>query len=395
MESFKATFGDFSPVLHGVIVSSILLTGAISALFAGVVAQQLGYAKVIALGSLVYSIGAAIECGSSVLGIFIFGRLLKGLGTGLFISNIYVQISETSPFKVRGILTALPQFTIVFGLAMGYFICYGTARLAPSSASWRVPFALASGLGLLASMTYFIMPTSPRWLLARGKIDEARTTVEKLGWDEEEIRQFLSEPSTSEEAEVAELSFKESIKQMFHGFRETFSAPFRARTIFGCFTMASQQFSGIDGVLYYAPILFTQAGLKSNEANFLASGISAIVILVTTLPATLLADSWGRKTSCVTGGVAMTGLMLLMGSLYASNQVHATYGAGKWVVIVSIYLFAVVFSGTWAVAIRTSLVESAPRKTRSSASSLAQSANWVSNSFEDHSLRFQANFLTS
>ncbi len=69
--------------------------------------------------------------------------------------------------------------------------------------------------------------------------------------------------------------------------------------------------------------------------------------------------------------------MMIMGSLYAAGQVHVDSGAGRWVVIVSIYLFAIVFSGTWAIGFRTFLVESMPRKTRSSASSLAQSANWV------------------
>jgi len=145
----------------------------------------------------------------------------------------------------------------------------------------------------------------------------------------------------------------------------------------GCFLMACQQFSGIDGVLYYAPMLFQQAGLSSSLAQFLASGVSALVILAVTIPGTLLADKWGRKTASLVGGVSISFLMLLMGSLYASNQVHPDSGAGRWVVIVSIYLFAIVFNGTWALSFRAFLVESLPRKTRSSASSLAQCSNWV------------------
>ncbi|KAL9470898.1 hypothetical protein ACSS6W_008839 [Trichoderma asperelloides] len=169
----------------------------------------------------------------------------------------------------------------------------------------------------------------------------------------------------------------EEFKQTFAGFREAFSAPFRARTIFGCFIMGMQQLAGIDGVFYYAPILFEKAGLSGEQASFLASGVSALAILGITIPATFLADKWGRRTSSLLGGVLITTLMLLMGSLYAADKVHADRGAGKWVVIVSIYLFAIVFNGTWAIGFRIFLIESLPRKTRSSASSLAQSANWA------------------
>lgn len=139
-----------------------------------------------------------------------------------------------------------------------------------------------------------------------------------------------------------------------------------------------QQFSGIDGVLYYAPILLQQAGISSTQASFLASGVSALVIMAATLPAMLMADRWGRKASTLVGGSLIFAVMLLMGSLYAAGEVHADSGAGRWVVIVSIYLFAVVFSMTWAIGIRSYMIESLPRKTRSSAASLGQGSNWVS-----------------
>lgn len=147
--------------------------------------------------------------------------------------------------------------------------------------------------------------------------------------------------------------------------------------------VAMQQFSGIDGVLYYAPILLQQAGISSTQASFLASGVSALVIMAATLPAMLMADRWGRKASTLVGGSLIFAVMLLMGSLYAAGEVHADSGAGRWVVIVSIYLFAVVFSMTWAIGIRSYMIESLPRKTRSSAASLGQGSNWVSFLLDD------------
>ncbi|WYZ41956.1 hypothetical protein EsH8_V_000851 [Colletotrichum jinshuiense] len=379
MPSFRKTFGDFSPTMHGVIVSSVLIPGALSALVSGVMADRFGHVRLFALGAFIYGCGTGIECASPILGVFILGRLIKGVGEGMFLSNVYVQVSEISPARLRGVMTALPQFAIVTGIVTGYFMCYGTATLGISSAAWRLPLAVASFLGFVLSGTYFVVPPSPRWLLSKGRQDEARLVVEKLGLDEKEGKEMLELSSSDEQKHDANAPVLEIMRQALAGFREAFSSPYRSRTLFGCFLMGMQQWSGIDGVLYYAPIMFTQAGLDGEKATFLASGVSALVILAATIPATFLADSWGRKTSSLLGGALITALMVLMGSLYAADEVHADRGAGKWVVIVSIYLFAIVYNFTWALSFRTFLVESLPRKTRSSASSLAQSANWFAN----------------
>jgi uncharacterized membrane protein len=127
--------------------------------------------------------------------------------------------------------------------------------------------------------------------------------------------------------------------------------------------------------IQYAPLLFQSAGLKSSTASFLASGISAVLIFLVTIPAFLLADRWGRTTSTVVGGMLQGGCMLIMGSIYASGNGS---GPARWVVIIMIYLFAIVFSATWAVGFRVYVFEIQPPKTRAGAASLSLSANWVS-----------------
>jgi MFS family permease len=141
--------------------------------------------------------------------------------------------------------------------------------------------------------------------------------------------------------------------------------------------MAMQQFSGIDGVLYYAPLLFQQAGLESGQASFLASGVSSLVIFAVTIPASIYADNMGRRASTILGGLAMVAVMLLIGSLYASHAVYGDHGVARWAVIVCIYIFAVAFSMTWAISLRIYSSEIQPAATRASATNLAQSANWV------------------
>ncbi|KAH6660257.1 hexose transporter [Truncatella angustata] len=377
MASYIETFGEFSSTMHGVIVSSILIPGALAALVAGILADRYGRTRMIAIGSTIFGVGAALETASSHLVMFIIGRLVKGAGEGIFLSTVYVHVCEISPAKKRGIISALPQLLITIGLVMGFFISYGTAGL-DGSISWRLPIAVQAFFAFTNAALCGLVPPSPRWLQAKGRPEEARTVIAQLGLDEAEQAELLAVSESGLE-HSPDSTFWENIKQTIYEFREAFSKPFRSRTIFGYFLMAMQQFSGIDGVLYYAPLLLQQAGISSSQASFLASGVSALLIMAVTIPAALFADSWGRKTSTVLGGTLIFVLMLLMGSMYAAGEVHADSGAGRWVVIVSIYLFAVVFNMTWAIGIRSFLIESLPRKTRSSAASLGQGSNWLAN----------------
>lgn len=129
----------------------------------------------------------------------------------------------------------------------------------------------------------------------------------------------------------------------------------------------------------YAPLLFQQAGLSSSEASFLASGVSALVIFCVTIPGLIYADKWGRRGSVIYGGIGLGIVMFLIGGLYAGKAVHGSFGAGRWVVIVSIYLFAVIYSMTWAVSIKIYVPEIHPNRTRASATTLGHSSNWFAN----------------
>ena len=103
-------------------------------------------------------------------------------------------------------------------------------------------------------------------------------------------------------------------------------------------------------------------------------------MLAITVPALAFADHryWGRRVSTITGGVIQAATMFIIGSLYASGSVHGDHGAGRWVIIICIYIFAIGFNATWAVTFRIYVSEIQSPETRAGASSLALSANWVS-----------------
>ncbi|KAL3417120.1 hypothetical protein PVAG01_11120 [Phlyctema vagabunda] len=368
MPQFDVTFGRLSATIHGLVVSTILIPAAASSFFGGHLANAVGRPRATAIGAGIFGIGAAVECASVKLAMLFVGRAVKGIGEGLFLSTLVVYITEISPPRSRGTLASIPQLLTTIGLCAGYFICYGTTNV-QSSIAWRLPFAIQAGCSFIFVIsTLLLLPQSPRWLSASGRHKEAAACWERLGVQAAE-REKLQENAQEGLAEQVKLK---DILAVFH--RNVWK-----QTSLGVFLMGMQQLSGIDGVLYYAPLLFQSAGLTSSTASFLASGVSAILIMLVTIPAFLYADRWGRKTSCVVGGLLMSVCMLTIGSLYASGSVHASHGSARWVVIVMIYLFAIIFSATWAVGFRVYVSEIQPNKTRAGATSLSLSANWIVN----------------
>ena len=98
-----------------------------------------------------------------------------------------------------------------------------------------------------------------------------------------------------------------------------------------------------------------------------------------TIPALIFSDKWGRRQSTIYGGIGLGLMMFLIGGLYAGKAVHGNSGAGRWVVIVSIYIYAAIYSVSWAVAMRTYAAEIQPQRTRASATNIAYGSNWAAN----------------
>lgn len=377
MSTFAATFGQLSPMKHGSIVSTILLPAAFAGLFAGNIADSYGRSITIIIGGAIFGIGATLEAAAPKLTVFLFGRVIKGLGEGLFLATVTTYICEISPTRRRGPLASIAQFAITIGVAAGYFISFGTSKLGSTSASWRLPIAFQALVAFSMVVACLKIPPSPRWLISKGRSAEAQATLNRLGLASSEIEEVIHQ--TAEEAtDIPQRSYLWSVKSRLKDFTNVFSKDARKQTSLSCFMMIMLQFSGIDGVLFYAPTLFQKAGIASEQASFLASGVSALAMFAVTIPASIFCDYWGRRISAVTGGFFLSTCMLLIGSLYAAGSVHSDYGVARWVVIVAIYIFAISFCVTWAIGFRIYANEIQPTKTRASAANLANSLNWVS-----------------
>ena len=288
MKSYISDFGSLSATMHGLVVSAILIPAAISSSFAGRVADVLGRPKSIAIGALIFGLGAALEAGAVSIAMFVVGRIVAGIGEGLYLGTLVVQVQflldlkdereltgsssyicEISPPSQRGPLTAGPQLMCTLGLVIGFFICYGTASM-DSPLAWRTPFiilACLSTMFVVASILWLV--PSPRWLALRGRQAEASAAWDILGvshTEREKVENNLA--ATGVEAhnlvDSVDANHRQSVASHIrtpgstnkHRFLDVFARDVSSRTGLAVFLLGMQQLSGIDGVLYvsYIPV---------------------------------------------------------------------------------------------------------------------------------------------
>lgn len=100
MKSFTSQFGNQSATVHGLLVSSILIPAAISSFFAGILADKLGRPKGISIGALIFGVGAALEGAAVHIGMFVVGRIIEGIGEGLYLGTLVVYVLSHPNFHI-------------------------------------------------------------------------------------------------------------------------------------------------------------------------------------------------------------------------------------------------------------------------------------------------------
>ncbi|KAI5261999.1 general substrate transporter [Aureobasidium subglaciale] len=372
MPYFASSIGELSPFLRGFTVSLIMLTGAFPSFFAGQLADRFGGLAVVAAGALVFTVGAALEGSANKLAMFLVGRALCGIGEGLWLSNVSVYITEIAPSARRGMLVSMPQFLCCAGVCLGYFTCYGSVQV-DSSFSWRAPYIIQAILGLCLTTMPLILPQSPRWLLLHGQREKAIRELKRLDFSAIEAEKDLLGPAAEQQRASRQPGAVEGLTMLF-------KKPYRKPALLALYVLGVIQLSGIDGVLYYAPTLFAQAGLSAKTSSFMASGLSGILILLISIPAVLLADTISRRSSVIVGGSLLTFCMFSIGTLYASNSVTPQNPA-RWLVIILVFVFGIVYSATWGIVGKIYASEIQSAATRSAASAVAQGlgffTNWI------------------
>ena len=373
----KKEFGlsDFS---LGFTVASALIGTILGSLAVGEPSDKFGRRGVLFVLAVFYfvsGIGCALAWDWWSFMIF---RFLGGLAVGgaSVVSPMY--IAEISPARFRGRLVAITQFNIVLGVLLAYLSNYviGSLNLGANECRWM--FGVMAAPATVFFILLFFTPQSPRWLIARGRVDEARGVLRMCGSDtgnlEEEIRDIQS-----------------SLDLRHHSLQEPFlCARYRKPILLAVAIAMFNQLSGINAVVYYTKHIFEMAGYASADA-LLQSVIVGFVNLICTMTALSVIDHFGRKKLMIIGSI---GYILSLGAVafaffkiqgadaalknhliteVARNGVVGTYGI---MLLVSLVLFIVSHAAGQGTVIWVFISEIFPNRVRARGQALGSFTHW-------------------
>ncbi|HDZ13454.1 hypothetical protein LCGC14_0736850 [marine sediment metagenome] len=277
---------DSSDVFHGVIVIGMALWGTVvGAILGGIPTNKLGRKKTLIWIGVLYTISALGSAFASDPITFAIFRFLGGLGVGASTIAAPAYISEIAPPKDRGKLVGLYQFNIVFGILIAFFSNYLLSGIGDNDWRWMVGVeAIPAAIYTLFALT---IPQSPRWLISKLKVDEAKQVLETInpGVD---VEQLMVEINTDNANTVP----GENI----------FIKKYRFPLLLAFCIAFFNQLSGINAFLYYAPRILEEAGLGSSTALLSSIGIG-VTNMVFTLLGIYLIDRMGRKQLMYIGSV--------------------------------------------------------------------------------------------
>ncbi|PWB26019.1 sugar porter family MFS transporter [Flavobacterium sp. HTF] len=344
-----------SDFFHGAVVMAMALWGTVAgAIFGGIPTNKLGRKKTLIWIGVLFLVSAIGSAFANDPYTFAFFRFLGGLGIGASTIAAPAYVSEIAPANDRGRLVSLYQFNIVLGILMAFLSNY-LLRDAGENA-WRWMIGIMAFPAFFYTIIVFTIPESPRWLLSKSRISEAKTILEKI------------DPTANIEDLMHELHIGESESE--NQKRETiFIKKYQFPLLLAFFIALFNQFSGINAFLYYAPRIFAEAGLGESAALISSVGIG-LINLVFTLVGVFLIDKLGRKVLMYIGSI---GYIISLGLVSVAFFL-------KWQGIqVPLFLFLFIAShaiGQGAV-IWVFISEIFPNHLRASGQAFGSSVHWI------------------
>jgi SP family arabinose:H+ symporter-like MFS transporter len=355
-QSLSATF-QLTPALLGITVASALWGTTIGAIFAGIPGDVYGRRdslRVMAVLYLVSALGCAFAWDWYSL---VFFRFLEGLAIGGSSVLGPMYIAEVSPAKWRGRLVGFFQFNVVLGILVAYLSNYAIGLMGFGNAEWRWKLGVSAAPAVFFLWMLFGIPRSPRWLVKKGRVEEARRVLQITG--EEDFEQELHDIVTSID------------KDHGHQDEPLFSMKYKLPIFLAVSIGMFNQLSGINAILYYLNDIFQQAGFTKVSGDLQAVAVGGTNLLFTMFAMSII-DRVGRRTLLLIGSVGTAFCLAGVAAIFFSGQHKSML---LWLLIGFIASFA--FSQGAVIWVYIS--EVFPNRVRSKGQSLGSSAHWIMN----------------
>ncbi len=350
---------SLSPWQWSKVVSSSVLGCVLGIPLSGLFADRVSRRLLLQLVALGFILGTALCAEAHEYNTLLCGRFLIGvcIGVASYITPLF--IAEVAEARQRGRMVLINGLALTFGQAVAYLIGYLLHDLWPYS--WR----LMLWLGVIPAMTLMVgmhyVPHSPRWLFKRYGEEHARRVLQKLRSSPEEIQTELDE-----------------MRQCLHSGQTKRQSLFKAPIVYvllaGIVLGLFQQFSGINAILYYGPLIFTDAGFMPFKQALLATFCLGVVNFVFTAITLFSVDRLGRRNLLLCGTV-LAGVALLT----ASVLLNAHFPGHKYWLLLSFAIYVMGYCISVGSLFWVIIAEIYPLAIRAQAMSIATVAQWSGN----------------
>ncbi|EIE78781.1 hypothetical protein RO3G_03486 [Rhizopus delemar RA 99-880] len=369
--------------IWGVATGMFAVGGLIGAMCNGYMADKFGRRDSMIMMNTNFFIGAILLSTATTSAQFAIGRIFVGIGSGFMTCVIGIYVSEISPPKYRGALTAILQLFTTLGILIIELISLGLN----SAIGWRVVVVITVAPTIIQMVVLPFCARSPRWLIGKNRIDEARVEFLKLrnGDIEAEFTDMLL--GLTKGGEETKVVSEETDKDSAAGFDNSVSKnaafeseaqlnilqivsiPVLAWLSFKIFVVhALSQLTGINAIMYYSTTIFEAS--FGDTAKYVTVGVSALNVVITVVGLALV-DRLGRKTLLLisTAGMTVWTVVMTIGMKYNVSALQ----------VVCIMLYVAFFAVGFGMVPFIILAESFPTYAVGSASSACLAINWLCN----------------
>ncbi|GAA0155817.1 secondary carrier transporter [Lithospermum erythrorhizon] len=335
-EDMKLSEGQIS--ILGGILNIYSLIGAAAA---GKTSDWLGRRYTIVFAATIFFAGSLLMGVAHNYAFLMFGRFVAGIAVGYAMMIGPVYTAEISPASYRGFLTSFTEVFINIGILLGYVSNFAFAKL-PINLNWRLMLAAGAIPSIILGIGVLAMPESPRWLVMKGRLGEAKRVLGKVSDSQEEAELRLAEIkeaagiSADVNDEVCVVPEKSQPKGVWSQLLLRPTPTVRHILIVAIGLHFFQQSTGIDALVLFSPRVFEKAGMQTTHQQLLATIAMGVTKTVFILVATFFLDKAGRRPLVLSsiGAMAMTLLGLAIGlTVIDHNPGHKI----QWAVALSVF----------------------------------------------------------
>ncbi|XP_078431871.1 sugar transport protein 14-like [Wolffia australiana] len=343
--------------------SALYLAGLAATFMAAPVTRRRGRRASIMLAAASFFCGGAVNAAATTVGMLIAGRILLGVGIGFGNQAVPLYLSEIAPARIRGAVNQLFQLTTCLGIVIADVINYFTARIHPWG--WRLSLGLACVPAALMLAGGACLPETPSSLVERGRVEEARRVLERI------------RGTRGVEGEVEGLVAAAAAAAGEDAWRNLVRRENRGQLVVGAVGIpAFQQLSGMNSILFYAPVIFQSVGFGSGAALYSAI-ITGSMLVLGALVSMAVVDRVGRRVLFLQAGAQMIlsmGVVAVTLALKLGRGEELSRGLAA-VLVVAVCTFVAAYGWSWGPLGWLVPSEIFPLETRSAGQSLVVCVN--------------------